>query len=167
VRVLSFACFLVFVDELGISQTTKSITGIVLIAVQSILTGLLAILIAVNALITCIKENPHIKRRRHAKNWKGDVDDLTPFNPRDSLLIDRMQPEDEMLDAGKYNSIGPYPSYRESARSRNIGQESTERLIRTQKPTDWGSHSRNGSHSSELYQNNYNIQPSQGYRYPL
>jgi hypothetical protein len=96
------------------------------------------------------------------ENPKGDVDDLTPFDPRDSLLIDRMQPKDEMLDAGKYNSIGPYPSYRESApRSRNIGQESTERLIGTQEPTDWGSHSRNGSHSSGLYQ------PSQGYRYPL
>lgn len=66
VRVLSVACILVFVEELGISQTTKTITGIVLIAVQSTLTGLLAILIAVNALITCIRENPHIKRRKHA-----------------------------------------------------------------------------------------------------
>lgn len=69
VRVLSVACILVFVEELGISQTTKTITGIVLIAVQSTLTGLLAILIAVNALITCIKENPHMKRRRDASKF--------------------------------------------------------------------------------------------------
>jgi Transient receptor potential (TRP) ion channel/ML-like domain len=64
VRVLSVACILVFVQELGVSQTTKTIFGVVLIAVQSTLTGLLAILIAVNALIVCIRENPHRKRRK-------------------------------------------------------------------------------------------------------
>lgn len=67
VRVLSVACIFVFVQELGISQTTKTITGIVLIAIQSTLTGLLAILIAVNAIITCIRENPHLKRMKRGK----------------------------------------------------------------------------------------------------
>jgi hypothetical protein len=65
VRVLSVACILVFVQELGVSQTTKTVTGVVLIALQSTLTGLLAILIAVNALIACIRQNPHMKHRQH------------------------------------------------------------------------------------------------------
>ena len=64
VRVLSVACILVFVQQLGISQTTKTVTGIVLIAVQSTLTGLLAILIAINGIIVCFRENPHRRRRK-------------------------------------------------------------------------------------------------------
>lgn len=66
VRVLSVGCVLVFVEELGVSHTTKTATGIALIAIQSTLTGLLAILIAVNALIFCIRENPHAKRKKEA-----------------------------------------------------------------------------------------------------
>jgi hypothetical protein len=66
VRVLSIACVLVFVEELGFSSTTKTVTGTVLIAVQSTLTAVLAILIAVNAIINCCRENPHEKRRREA-----------------------------------------------------------------------------------------------------
>jgi hypothetical protein len=66
VRVLSICCVLVFVEELGLSQTTKTVTGIVLIVVQSTLTAVLAILIAVNAVITCCRENPHARRRREA-----------------------------------------------------------------------------------------------------
>lgn len=61
VRVLSVACVLVFVEELGVSQTTKTATGIALIAIQSTLTGVLAILIAVNALIFFFSKNPHAK----------------------------------------------------------------------------------------------------------
>lgn len=64
VRVLSVVCVLVFAEELGIAQSTKTITGLVLIAVQSALTAILAILIAVNALIICIRQNPHVKRRK-------------------------------------------------------------------------------------------------------
>lgn len=66
VRVLSVVCVLVFVEELGLSQTTKTVTGVVLIAVQSSLTGILAILIAINAIIICVRENPHAKRQREA-----------------------------------------------------------------------------------------------------
>ena len=66
VRVLSVVCILVFVEELGISQSTKTVTGVVLIAVQSALTALLAILIAVNAIIVCVRENPHRKQRKEA-----------------------------------------------------------------------------------------------------
>ena len=66
VRVLSVVCILVFVDQLGVAQTTKTVTGVVLIAVQSVLTAALAILIAVNAIIVCCRENPHRKRRKEA-----------------------------------------------------------------------------------------------------
>ena len=66
VRVLSVVCILVFVEQLGIAQTTKTVTGVVLIAVQSLLTGALGILIAVNSIITCCRENPHRKRRKAA-----------------------------------------------------------------------------------------------------
>ena len=66
VRALSVGCILVFVEQLGIAQTTKTVTGVVLIAVQSVLTAVLAILIAVNAIITCCKENPHRRRRKAA-----------------------------------------------------------------------------------------------------
>lgn len=64
VRVLSVCCILVFVQQFGIAQTTKTVTGLILIIVQSTLTGLLVILIAWNAINACIKANPHRKRRK-------------------------------------------------------------------------------------------------------
>jgi hypothetical protein len=88
VRVLSVVCILVFVEELGISQSTKTITGVVLIAVQSALTGVLAILIAVNSLIFCIKDNPHRKRRKEAEKINRDLDNLTPLDNRESILME-------------------------------------------------------------------------------
>lgn len=66
VRVLSVVCILVFVEELGVAQTTQTMVGLVLIVMQGVLTALLAILIAVNALINCIKLNPHRKARKDA-----------------------------------------------------------------------------------------------------
>jgi len=85
VRALSVVCILVFVEELGIAQTTKTVTGVVLIAMQSLLTGALAILIAANAIIMFCKENPHRKRRKEAE--KLNRDQLTPLDARDSLLL--------------------------------------------------------------------------------
>ncbi|KAI9812627.1 MAG: hypothetical protein M1827_004616 [Pycnora praestabilis] len=99
VRVLSVICILVFVEELGISQSTKTITGVVLIALQSVLTGLLAILIAVNAIINCCKENPHRRRRKEAEKFNRDLDNLTPLDARNSLLIDPSEYKDSMLKA--------------------------------------------------------------------
>lgn len=64
VRVLSVVCILVFVEEFGIRQTTQTVTGVVLIAVQSALTGVLVILIAWNAINACCKTNPHRRRRK-------------------------------------------------------------------------------------------------------
>lgn len=66
VRVLSIACILVFVEEFGIKQTTQTVAGVVLIAVQATLTAVLAILIAWNGISACCKMNPHRKRRKEA-----------------------------------------------------------------------------------------------------
>jgi hypothetical protein len=87
VRVLSVVCILVFVEELGMTQTTKTVTGLVLVVVQAVLTGVLAILIAVNAIIICCKENPHRKKRKEAEKAR-DLDNLTPLDARNSLLMD-------------------------------------------------------------------------------
>ncbi|KAF2848260.1 TRP-domain-containing protein [Plenodomus tracheiphilus IPT5] len=87
VRVLSVICILLFVEELGMTQTTKTVTGLVLVVVQASLTGVLAILIAVNAIIICCKENPHRKKRKEAEKAR-DLDNLTPLDARNSLLMD-------------------------------------------------------------------------------
>ncbi|EMC95907.1 hypothetical protein BAUCODRAFT_508360 [Baudoinia panamericana UAMH 10762] len=83
VRVISVGCILVFVEELGISQTTKTITGIVLVVTQCVLTALLAILLVVNALVNCIRENPHRRARKEREKLKleRDLDNLTPLEP--------------------------------------------------------------------------------------
>ncbi|KAL2358586.1 hypothetical protein BJ546DRAFT_18483 [Cryomyces antarcticus] len=88
VRVLSVVCILLFVEELGVSQSTKTITGVVLVVMQSVLTGVLAILIAVNAIVTCVRENPHRKQRKEAEKLSRDLDTLTPLDARNSLLMD-------------------------------------------------------------------------------
>lgn len=124
VRVASVACILIFVEELGISQTTKTITGVVLIVVQSVLTVILAILIAVNALITCIKENPHRRQRKEAEklNINREFDNLTPLDARNSLLMESISHQDsaykrESMSApsfmdkkGRYDAVPRRPS---------------------------------------------------------
>lgn len=102
VRVLSVVCILVFVEELGMSQTTKTVTGVVLIVVQSVLTGVLAILIAVNALIFCIKKNPHRQARKEAEEKEKlarDLDNLTPLDARNSMLMENMTQKDTAYKA--------------------------------------------------------------------
>lgn len=87
VRVLSILCILAFVEELGITRINKAIVGVVLVSVQAGLTGLLAILIAVNAIIMICRENPHRKKRKDAEKAHGEFDDLTPLDARNSLLV--------------------------------------------------------------------------------
>lgn len=91
VRVLSVACILVFVEEFGIRQTTQTVTGVVLIAVQSTLTGVLVILIAWNAINACCKKNRHRERRKEMEKMQRDMDALTPLDARNSLLLERDQ----------------------------------------------------------------------------
>lgn len=128
VRVLSVVCILIFVEELGVAQTTKTVTGLVLVVMQAVLTGLLAVLIAVNAIVICCKENPHKKRQKEAagmyraifcSNQKAnqhtekarDLDNLTPLDARNSLLMD---PQDynkrsSVLSVGGRRGYDPIP----------------------------------------------------------
>ncbi|KAL8855628.1 MAG: hypothetical protein Q9178_007717 [Gyalolechia marmorata] len=131
VRVLSVVCILVFVEELGIAQTTKTVTGVVLIAVQSVLTLALAILIAVNAIIVCCRENPHRKRRKEAEKVNRDLDNLTPLDARNSLLMDPADYRD-----GKNPHVGVYPMSTYSSR----GSDDAVRPYRdeTPPPRRWG-----------------------------
>lgn len=82
VRVLSVACILIFVDEFAVSETTSTVTGVVLIAIQAALTGVLAILIAWNAIIAICKENPHRKRRKEM----GKLETFHVTGPIDQTL---------------------------------------------------------------------------------
>lgn len=64
VRVLSVICVFVFVDEFNVEQTTQTVMGAVMIAIQSTLTVALALLVGWNAINATIKMNPHRKRRK-------------------------------------------------------------------------------------------------------
>ncbi|KAL8779865.1 MAG: hypothetical protein Q9213_006735 [Squamulea squamosa] len=129
VRVLSVVCILVFVEELGIAQSTKTVTGVVLIAVQSVLTVALAVLITVNSIIFCCRENPHRKRRKEAEKVNRDLDNLTPLDARNSLLMDPADYRD-----AKNPHVGEYPMSTYSGRTsydavRRYGRESSENLV--------------------------------------
>jgi len=130
VRVLSLICILVFVEQLGIAQTTKTITGVVLIAVQASLTGILAILIVVNAIITCCKENPHRKRRKEAEKLNRDLDNLTPLDARNSFLLGSKDQKDSSTGyvMGPYNSRKTYEPIPKT-HGRWDSQDSTDDLV--------------------------------------
>ncbi|KAL8840928.1 MAG: hypothetical protein Q9170_001121 [Blastenia crenularia] len=157
VRVLSVVCILVFVEELGVSLSTKTITGVILIAVQSLLTVALAILIAVNSIIVCCRENPHRRRRKEAgtssvvaptlepntkclvEKLNRDLDNLTPLDARNSLLMDpaeykdaknpqaRGYPMSTYSNQTSYDAVRPYRD--ETPPPRPWGRESTENLV--------------------------------------
>ncbi|OAX81702.1 hypothetical protein ACJ72_03959 [Emergomyces africanus] len=152
VRVLSVVCILIFVQELGMSTTTKTVTGVILIAVQSALTGILAILIAVNAIILLFKKNPHAARKRkdlddkqsqtnqHSKIFQettdGDLDNLTPLDARNSLLAGSTPlhhyPSTRTGSMGYFNRTSPYDPYLSSStseKSRHLHTESTDNLL--------------------------------------
>lgn len=110
VRVLSVVCILVFTTELGVTKTTKTVTGIILIAVQSALTLTLAILIAVNAIITCVRENPHRRRRKEAEKLR-DLDDLTPLDDHSARASMLMQPPSKSTTATNGNPLSNRRSF--------------------------------------------------------
>ncbi|KAJ4383298.1 hypothetical protein N0V86_001343 [Didymella sp. IMI 355093] len=80
VRVLSVVCILVFVEELGMTQTTKTVTGLVLVVVQAVLTGS-------TLSSSAARRTPHRKKRKEAEKAR-DLDNLTPLDARNSLLMD-------------------------------------------------------------------------------
>ncbi|UKZ53858.1 hypothetical protein TrVGV298_007660 [Trichoderma virens] len=87
VRVLSVICVFVFVEEFNVQQTTQTVMGVVMIAIQSTLTVALALLVGWNAINAAIKMNPHRKRRKEMEKLRGDQDDLTPLDARNTMLI--------------------------------------------------------------------------------
>ncbi|KAL7784070.1 hypothetical protein V8C37DRAFT_24983 [Trichoderma ceciliae] len=87
VRVLSVICVFVFVEEFNVQQTTQTVMGVVMIAIQSTLTVALAILVGWNAINAAIKMNPHRKRRKEMEKLREDMDDLTPLDARNTMLI--------------------------------------------------------------------------------
>lgn len=109
VRVISVVCILIFVEELGISQTTKTITGVILIVVQCVLTGILAIMIAINSIVNCVKENPHRRKRKQAEKLNRDLDDLTPLDARNSLLMEPMAQKNADGSLYKAPVVPPVP----------------------------------------------------------
>ena len=149
VRVLSVVCIMVFVEELGIAQTTKTVTGVILIAVQSVLTAALAILIAVNAIIICCKENPHRKRRKEAGKFlkalvivrydltplaekvNREIDNLTPLDARNSLLMDPADYHDH-----KGPRVDGYPM--STYKSRTDSEPARPYRDETPPPRPWG-----------------------------
>ncbi|KAF3903575.1 hypothetical protein AA313_de0202834 [Arthrobotrys entomopaga] len=97
VRVVSVACVLIFTEQLNISQTTTTVTGVVLIVVQSVLTGLLAILIAVNAIVICCKTN-YYTQRRHDREKLAE----------EAKLRDTINPHDRRASVVGPNTFNPY-----------------------------------------------------------
>ncbi|KAI1430154.1 TRP-domain-containing protein [Xylaria sp. FL1777] len=95
VRVISVALILVFVEEFGIAQTTQTVAGVVLIAVQAALAALLAILILWNTIISLCKKNPHQKRRKEMEKMQRDT--LTSLGAHNSLLMDRTKFEENNI----------------------------------------------------------------------
>ncbi|KAI1166538.1 TRP-domain-containing protein [Nemania serpens] len=85
VRVISVVLILVFVEEFGIAQTTQTIAGVALIAIQSALSVTLAILILWNTIISLCKQNPHQKKRKEMEKMQRDT--LTPLDAHNSLLM--------------------------------------------------------------------------------
>jgi hypothetical protein len=115
VRVASVCCILIFVEELGIAQSTKTITGVVLIAVQSALTVILAILIAVNSIIACCKENPHRRRRKALEKSKLADDQLTSLENDDAFMMQPKYGHTRQMSNGGSGSLKQdmaYESYR-------------------------------------------------------
>ncbi|KAK7951125.1 transient receptor potential domain containing protein [Apiospora aurea] len=123
VRVLSVVCILVFVEEFGIQQTTQTVTGVVLIALQSALTGILAILVAWNAIVACCKENPHRKRRKELEKMQRETDALTPLDARNSLLLDRKQSHGSTTFSVTDNVQEKQPLARNTSPDRYLGTE--------------------------------------------
>ena len=166
VRVLSVGCILVFVEQLGIAQTTKTITGVILIAVQAGLTGVLAILIAVNGIIILCKENPHRRQRKAAgessrntglsaqhptnlttEKLNREFDDLTPLDARNSLLIDPgdRKAQSSGLNFGSFSSKNPYAPIRDLG-TRHPSRDSSDGLvISAAEMGQAGAHSRSAS----------------------
>lgn len=126
VRVLSVACILIFVEEFAIAETTQTVAGVALIAVQAALAGILAILIIYNAVVACVKANPHRKRRKEMEKMQRDMDTLTPLDARNSLLLDpinKNEPHATAFSLGDHVHESKQPLARGQSPERYMGAE--------------------------------------------
>lgn len=57
-----------------------------------------------------------------------DVDDLTPLDARESLLMEHRPPRKDLSEMSRFNFTGPYQPYRELA-GRHDRTTSTDRLV--------------------------------------
>jgi len=174
VRVLSVVCLIVFVDELGIAQDTKTVTGVALIVIQSVLTGALAIMIIVNAIINMVKENPHRKRRKMLEKM-GEAD-LTPLDARNSMLTGNFASDPkgnyQKAPGNEYyynesplplHSMTPAPEHQAS--SMHYRNESSHNLMETASPMaeSHDHHTLRNSLSYEDYRNHEPVSQTHAY----
>lgn len=128
VRVVSIGCILIFVEELGFSQTTKTVVGLVLLIVQAVLTALLAILIAANAIISCCKKNPHRQIRKENEKRLSDGDELTALDAHNSMLYpldkESVMPKFDIVDL---HTRGRSPVYSPIIANRDVTPSPPER----------------------------------------
>lgn len=163
VRVISVACILVFVEEFGIAKTTQTITGVVLIVVQASLTGILAILIAINAIINCCKENPHRKRRKAAE--KMQTNDLEG----DAFLLDKRDnsgmPGHAKDLSGSTLGYDEMRAQAKANRSSRYGLQRGESQDNLVNPSQMSSSKNGGYHSVSQHAVDYtpNLTPQQSY----
>ncbi|KAK4230531.1 putative flavin carrier protein precursor [Podospora fimiseda] len=160
VRVLSVACIFVFVEQFGITQTTQTVAGVVLIAIQSALTGILAILIAWNAISALCKKNPHRQRRKEMEKMQRDT--LTPLDARNSLLLQREKTTaSDTSDSLSLLKTGPEVESREFVDSKPPISTVAQRYSGPEQPPSnpMFNHTRNSSSTSSYR----NITPNNPY----
>lgn len=59
-----------------------------------------------------------------------DIDDLTPLDARQSLLMEN-PPRKEYAEMAKFNYTGPYGPYKDQVQVRSSPMESTDNLVST------------------------------------
>jgi len=161
VRVLSIICILVFVQELGITRTTQTILGVVLIAVQSTLTIILAILLVIGAITSCLhKRKP--SQKMYARADGGDLqpleigsrendNELEPYPTKGGYIATATNDHPEFTHRANTVYRDPFldqnstPAYQEY--SSNYGSTGESYLVSSRK-TSVG-HSREGSMGHE------------------
>jgi len=124
IRVLSVVCLLAFVTKIGVAESPKAIAGVVLVAVQTALTGILAILILVNGILHCCRSNPHRKARKEAEKANRHSSMLTPLGSRNSLLLKPGERERDLDSVQSYEPYGPtarYDGFRRDAPQGPVG----------------------------------------------
>lgn len=105
VRLLSILCILVFVDQLGIAKTPQTITGLILVIMQTVLTGLLAILIVVNGFMACCRTNPYRQARKEAQRSRDTLASLDTAKRRKYVSSSSYDYDPEVTNPNKRSSL--------------------------------------------------------------